>query len=109
MTRYEVIYSVVRKIPRGRVATYGQIAEIAGMGGHARVVGYAMHALPKGSKVPWHRVLSATARISLPAAGGRRQRALLEAEGVRFLPSGKIDFDKFRWKPARSMYLPEFD
>lgn len=98
MSRYEIIWNTVRRIPRGRVATYGQIADVSGMDGHARLVGYAMHALPRGSDVPWHRVLSATGRISLPGPAGRRQRALLESEGIRFLASGKIDFKKFRWK-----------
>ena len=90
---------MVRRIPRGRVAGYGQIAELCDMEGHARLVGYAMHALPRGTHVPWHRVLSASGRISIPGPPGRRQRALLEAEGVRFLPSGKVDLKKHRWKP----------
>jgi methylated-DNA-protein-cysteine methyltransferase-like protein len=58
MSRYQLIYSVIKRIPRGRVATYGQIAEIAGIGGHARQVGYALHALPSDSGVPWHRVVN---------------------------------------------------
>jgi methylated-DNA-protein-cysteine methyltransferase-like protein len=101
MTRYQVIWKTVRRIPAGRVASYGQIAELAGMEGHARLVGYAMHALKPGAGVPWHRVISATGRISLPGAAGRRQRSLLEAEGVRFLPSGKVDLRNFRWNPGR--------
>lgn len=57
-----------------------------------------MHALPRGSKVPWHRILGSTGRISLPGPAGRRQRELLEAERIRFNPAGKIDLKKYRWK-----------
>lgn len=101
MTRYEIIWNTVRRVPRGRVASYGQIAEVCDMDGHARLVGYAMHALPRGSNVPWHRILSATGRISLPGPSGKRQRALLEAEGILFLPSGKVDMKSCRWNPKR--------
>ena len=62
---YSRIYAVVRRIPRGRVATYGQVAELAGLPGHARQVGYALHALPRGTTVPWHRVLNARGALSL--------------------------------------------
>lgn len=101
MTRYEIIWNMARRVPRGRVASYGQIAELCDMEGHARLVGYAMHALPRGSDVPWHRILSATGRISLPGPAGRRQRMLLEQEGVRFLKSGKVDLKKHRWNPKK--------
>ena len=58
------IYAVVRRIPRGTVATYGQVAERAGYPGHARQVGYALHALPPGTTVPWHRVINASGEVS---------------------------------------------
>ena len=58
------IYEIVRKVPRGRVATYGQVAALAGLKGHARQVGYALHALPNGTTVPWHRVINAQGRVS---------------------------------------------
>jgi methylated-DNA-protein-cysteine methyltransferase-like protein len=100
--RYELIWSVVRKIPRGRVATYGQIAELAGLEGHARQVGYALHNLPAGSDVPWHRVINAKGEISERTGGDSHelQRMLLEAEGVEFA-KGRVDLGKHRWKVAR--------
>ena len=71
---YEKIYRWVRRIPRGRVATYGDIAERAGLEGHARQVGYALHALPAGQDIPWHRVVNAkgeiSPRLSLICGGG---------------------------------------
>ena len=99
---YRLIWRTVRQIPKGRVATYGQVAGAAGLGGQARLVGYAMHALPEGSSVPWHRVLNFRGRISLPEADGQAalQRALLEAEGVLFR-NGVVDLDRFRWRGAR--------
>jgi methylated-DNA-protein-cysteine methyltransferase-like protein len=99
---YDRIYSVVRRIPRGRVATYGQIAELAGLAGHARQVGYALHALPGASAVPWQRVVNVTGAISLrPMSGGISQRLLLEKEGVRFDARGRIPLARFRWRPRR--------
>lgn len=97
------IYDAVKRIPRGRVATYGQIAALAGLRGHARQVGYALHALPERSGVPWHRVINAQGRISLPALddGALVQRRLLEKEGVRFSRAGIIDLERFGWKPRR--------
>ena len=102
MKRYELIWSVVRKVPRGRVATYGQIAELAGLEGHARQVGYALHNLPAKSNVPWHRVVNAQGEISARSGGDSHelQRLLLEAEGVEFNPRGRIDLKVFRWKRA---------
>jgi methylated-DNA-protein-cysteine methyltransferase-like protein len=94
------IIAVVRRIPRGRVATYGQIAALAGLPRHARHVGYALHGLPDGTRVPWHRVVNASGRISLRrGAGPGVQRALLEREGVVFQSSGAISLARFRWEP----------
>ena len=104
MNRYELIWSVVRKIPRGRVATYGQIAELAGLEGHARQVGYALHNLPERSNVPWHRVINSRGEIS-PRSGGdshELQRHLLEAEGVTFDSRGRLDFSQVGWKVSQS-------
>ena len=95
------ILATVARIPRGQVATYGQVAVLAGFPGHARQVGYALHALPEGSDLPWHRVIRAPGRISF----GREslecsvQRALLEAEGVEVSPSGAISLERYRWRP----------
>jgi methylated-DNA-protein-cysteine methyltransferase-like protein len=97
--RYDRIYRVVRKIPRGRVASYGQIAVLAGLPGHARQVGYALHAAVE--PVPWQRVVNARGEISLGADGGDRQRAMLESEGVEFDASGRIDLDRFGWRKRR--------
>ena len=97
MTRHEEIWEAVRKIPRGRVATYGQIATLAGMDGQPRLVGYALHALPKGSDVPWHRVINASGKISLPPPFSTRQRRLLEAEGIRFTEN-KINLKQYQWE-----------
>lgn len=96
------ILAAVRAIPRGRVATYGQIARLAGLEGQARRVGYALAALPAGSGVPWHRVVNAEGRISM-RSGDRGveilQRRLLEREGVRFGKSDRIDLTRYRWRP----------
>jgi methylated-DNA-protein-cysteine methyltransferase-like protein len=88
----------VRRIPRGRVATYGDVATAAGLEGHARQVGYALHDLPSGSNVPWHRVINAKGEISIRSAGDSHelQRLLLEAEGVEFDLAGRVDLKRFR-------------
>ncbi len=101
---YKKIYAEVRRIPRGRVATYGQVAERAGLEGHARQVGYALHALPSGSGVPWHRVVNARGEISARSGSdwGELQRKLLEAERVKFDESGRIDLDRYGWKAPKT-------
>ncbi len=90
---YNRIYEVVCRIPRGRVATYGQVAAEAGLPGHARLVGYALHNLPDDTDVPWHRVVNARGGISLDIelGAGRLQQALLEAEGVTLRGPDVID------------------
>src|SRR5947207_8949529 len=93
------INRVVSRIPRGRVATYGQVARLAGLSGQARLVGYAMHALPVGTRVPWQRVVNSQGTINLPGKSALRQRDLLEKEGVRFDVRGRIDLDRFLWRP----------
>jgi len=97
---YERIWSMVRRIPRGKVATYGQIAELAGLEGHARQVGYAMHALPPKSNVPWHRVINARGEVSPRTSGDSHelQRMLLEAEGIVFDLKGRCELKRYRWK-----------
>jgi methylated-DNA-protein-cysteine methyltransferase-like protein len=97
---YTRIYKVVKRIPRGRVATYGQVAELAGLGEHARQVGYALHVL-RDDSVPWHRVVNAQGRISVRHEPGcdRWQRQLLEDEGVVFDEKGRIALERFRWAP----------
>jgi methylated-DNA-protein-cysteine methyltransferase-like protein len=84
------------------VATYGQVAELVKLPGHARQVGYALHALPSGTAVPWHRVVNASGGCSLRAVPGAEltQRLLLEREGVRFDARGRLSLEKFRWRPG---------
>jgi len=100
--RYQRIYAVVGAIPRGKVATYGQIAALAGYPGQARQVGYALHALPEGSALPWHRVVNARGEVSLRSEGGWEgyQRHLLEEERVRFDERGNLDLSRYRWEPS---------
>ena len=100
---YRRIYAVVSRIPRGRVATYGQVAVLAGLQGRARLVGYALNALREGSGVAWHRVVNARGQISDRSDGGpagRLQRLRLERERVRFDSVGRIALERFRWRPA---------
>lgn len=98
----EQIYAVVMMIPAGYVATYGQIAALAGLPGHARQVGYALSALADNSPVPWYRVVNARGEISLRRGGSGAdllQRVRLEAEGVVFDAQGRILLELFRWRP----------
>ena len=97
---YARIYEAVRRIPRGRVATYGQIARLAGIPNGARQVGYALHALRGGSPTPWHRVVNALGGISLRGAAEVTQRLRLEREGVRFDVGGRIRLADFAWRPT---------
>ncbi len=100
---YSRIYAAVARVPRGRVATYGQIARVAGLPGHARMVGYALAALSEGSRVPWHRVINAAGRISLRSDGrpmDEIQRHLLEREGVSFSAGGAVALARFQWRPG---------
>lgn len=100
---YTRIYETIKRIPKGKLATYGQIAELAGMKGQARLVGYALYALTgeTDTKVPWFRVVNAKGEISqLPDPDGRiMQRDLLEKEGIQFNKAGRIDLIKYRWQP----------
>lgn len=97
---YSRIYQAVRGIPQGKVATYGQIARLAGMPGQARLTGYALHSLPAGEDVPWHRVINAKGEISrLPDPdSGLTQRYLLEKEGIEFDSRDRVDLKRFGWE-----------
>ncbi|NNL87021.1 MAG: methyltransferase [Myxococcales bacterium] len=99
---YERIYRTVRRIPAGRVATYGQVAELAGLPRQPRQVGYALAALSGESNIPWHRVINAKGEISPRAETGAEdlQRALLEAEGVEFDERARVSFSRFGWRRA---------
>lgn len=100
---YQKIYQTIMNIPRGRVATYGQIAELAGFPRQARMVGYALHALPSGSNVPWHRVINAQGEISQHSDPmySQIQQKLLEAEGVFFNNQNRISLNDFQWHPKQ--------
>jgi len=98
---YARIYSVVRRIPKGRVATYGQIAALAGIPRNARQVGYALANTPDDLVLPWHRVVNVQGRVSLRSRPGSDdfQQVLLEAEGVEFGLAGKISLKRYQWNP----------
>jgi methylated-DNA-protein-cysteine methyltransferase-like protein len=96
---FEQVYQLMRQVPPGKVTSYGAIARMLGHPHAARTVGWALHSLPEGSDVPWHRVINSQGRIS---TGGREyaanlQRALLEAEGVEFNEDGIVDWERFGW------------
>lgn len=96
----ERVYEIVRRIPKGRVMTYGQIAEILGEGYTARTIGYVMHAADEET-TPWQRVINAqgacsTGRVILPPD---KQQRLLESEGIAFDARGRCDLNRYRWTP----------
>lgn len=97
---YTAVWAAVKKIPRGKVATYGQIATLAGYAKQPRLAGYAMANCPPDAKIAWHRVINAQGKISFPprSTAYRKQRALLENEGVVFI-GGRVDLTRYRWKP----------
>ncbi|MCI0708490.1 MAG: methylated-DNA--[protein]-cysteine S-methyltransferase [Ignavibacteriae bacterium] len=95
---YRIIWETVKHIPKGKAATYGEVAEQSGFPHHARLVGYALHNLPDGSSIPWHRVINSKGEISLRTVGEshNKQRKLLEKEGVKF-NKNKVDLKKYGW------------
>lgn len=99
---YQQIYRMVAQIPPGKVATYGQIAELLSLWGRARQVGYALFRVAPDSEIPWHRVINAQGKISY---SGRRQgsddlqRLLLEQEGIGFDHQGRVDLQRYGWRP----------
>jgi len=100
---YRAIYAIVGSIPAGRVATYGQVASLAGLPGRARLVGYALSALAGRSTIPWHRVVNAQGCISPRSCGSdadSEQRLRLEHEGVGFDANGRIPLKRFLWQPS---------
>lgn len=99
---YERVYAAVRKVPRGAVVTYGQVALYLGAPAAARAVGYALHSLPAQNDVPWWRVINASGGISFKGRGPAAdlQRELLEGEGVAFDRDGRVDLVRYRWRPG---------
>jgi len=98
---FQRVYALVRRVPPGRVVTYGQVAKLIGRPGAARTVGWALHAIgDPDSGIPWHRVINARGGISsCTEHSDALQRQLLESEGVRCAPGGTINLDKYQWRP----------
>lgn len=101
MNTFEKIYEVVKQIPKGKVATYGLVALLAGNPRLARVVGYALHVNPEPGTIPCHRVVNRLGEVSKAFAfgGENMQRILLSEEGIEFTPEGKVDLNVYLWKP----------
>jgi methylated-DNA-protein-cysteine methyltransferase related protein len=98
---FERVYVLVSRIPYGKVATYGQIARMLGAPRAARIVGWAMHDNPHGSRVPCHRVIQqgGTCSPNFHIGDPEAQRRLLEEEGVQFLLGGRVDLEAHQWRP----------
>lgn len=105
VSSYNTIYQIVQQIPRGKVATYGQVADLANLYGKARLVGYALYRVDISSlDIPWHRVINAKGEISyssLRHGADYLQRSLLEQEGIKFSSEGKINLREYRWLPSK--------
>ena len=99
--RRTALYLTLAQVPEGRVVSYGQLAELAGLGRAARWVGRTLSQLPEGSSLPWHRVLGAGGKLSLPAgsASGDEQRARLRTEGLTIL-NNRVDMQRHGWRPT---------
>lgn len=99
---YAHFYEVIQSIPPGRVATYGQIAAMAGFPGYARQVGYALHATPADLDLPWHRVINSKGMISIKSDGPYEniQRVMLEAEGIQFDHKDRVPLKIYQWNPV---------
>ncbi|MBQ3045004.1 MAG: MGMT family protein [Clostridia bacterium] len=99
MNTFEKIYAVVKRIPKGKVASYGTVAAMAGNPRWARVVGYALHVNPEPVAIPCHRVVTKDGCVSPAFAfgGENMQRLLLSEEGIEFLPDGSVDMKKYAW------------
>jgi len=92
----ELIWQIVNAIPKGKVATYGQVANLAGMPQQSRLVGRVLARLPKGTKLPWHRVVNSQGKLSNP--NPERQKDRLEKEGVMMV-NGRLNLRAYRWEP----------
>ncbi len=99
--RRTALYLTLHQVPEGKVVSYGQLAELAGLGRAARFVGRTLSQLPDGSTLPWHRVLGAGGRISLAVGtvSGEEQRARLRAEGVT-IHNNRVDMQRHGWRPT---------
>lgn len=104
--RNELFYAIIRRVPCGRVATYGQIAKLAGLPKHSRHVGVALRNLPKGSRIPWHRIVNGRGEIANRLAKPARdceteQYGRLLDEGIEFDVKNRIPLKQFQWKPRQ--------
>ncbi len=105
MSCYCKIYDIVSQIPYAQVATYGQVADLAGLRGKPRVVGYALYRITTDTQIPWHRVVNAKGEISrssLRDGNDDLQQLLLKEEGIAFV-KGKLDLKKYRWQPPLTL------
>jgi methylated-DNA-protein-cysteine methyltransferase-like protein len=98
----KLVYKLVKKIPRGKVATYGQVAKAVKLPGGARAAGRAMAACPAGQGIPWHRVVGAGGRLLLREPNVALQRKLLESEGVAVAEKRILNFSSHEWKPRKA-------
>ncbi len=98
---WEIVYRQVKRIPRGRVTTYGEIARATKVHGGARVVGYAMAATPRGRGIPWHRVVGAGGKLIIREPYASLQRKMLESEGVK-IHGARVNYNHYGWRPKRA-------
>ena len=101
MSSWDSVYRLVKKIPRGRVTTYGALAKALRLRGGARAAGYAMAACPGGKGIPWHRVIGASGRLLIQEPHSSLQRRLLETEGIS-IDGKRVNMKRFAWVPAKA-------
>ena len=97
---WDNVYKLVKRIPRGRVVTYGQLAQMLDLPGGARTAGYAIAGCPSGQGIPWHRVVGAGGKLLPREPYGSKQRRLLESEGTQFAGMA-VDLAAHQWQPTR--------
>jgi len=98
---WEPVYKLVKRIPRGRVTSYGALAKALRLRGGARAAGYAMAACPSGKGIPWHRVIGAGGKLLIREPHSSLQRRMLESEGIA-INGKRVDMKKFEWTPAKN-------
>jgi methylated-DNA-protein-cysteine methyltransferase-like protein len=97
------IIAVIAMVPKGKVASYGQVAKLAGFPGYARQVVWTLHSSSKKHRLPWHRIINSQGKIGLTDEYRNRQKLLLEKEGIEVDAYGKVDLKEFAWKPVISL------
>jgi methylated-DNA-protein-cysteine methyltransferase-like protein len=102
------VIRLIKAIPRGKVATYGQIAYLTGLYPSVRRIVWILHSLSKKERLPWHRVVNQKGTISLrPGKGYEKQKELLEKDGIIFDDKDRIDLDRFLWDPDEEVFKPD--